>query len=977
MNDPVLLLESSDSSFDASTENTFCDKMHEGRRPLEAGQFVKSFDTMAPYGFFLKPTQRRGQRTRALLVLAGLLGCVACSQTNEAELQASVEKQLQEARVEEASFAVKAFLQRSPESSRGRLLLGRVLVAMGDGAGGETELRRALSAGEPLAGVAADLARALLLQGKPQAVVEFAGTALLAAAATPDLGMQLAEAQQRMGNVPDALDTLAGLARRFPDSAEVAATQIRFKALQAGTPVSMAEVEGVVARHPDHRATLWLLADAKRAMGSPEAVGAYERAITADPRQAGPYSALIQLHAGAGRLDEARRVLSRLQQVAPSNASTLYCAALIDHLDGKSEAARQKIQPLLQLRPAQPAVLFLAGLIERRLGTVAQAETLLAQAVAAMPDNELPRRELARLQLALGKPAEVLSTLKPSLAHDSTDALVWITAAQAEALLGNAKGAASAIARAEKLKPSDAQTRVAFGRALLAQGRADAGLGQLRAAFDSASGPETDLALVLALMARGDPKAGEALDSLTKRYPGVPLIEVLRGQLEESRSDWASARAAYQRALDANPSFATALERLAALDLRDGQPARAFERYAAVAAKDPRASSAMLGAAHFGRLANRPWAESVEWLDKAVAAAPADPNVWLAAIEAHQRRGDIDGALTRAQRAQAALPNEAGIAIGLARAHVASGNGVQALAAVQQAVSAQPRSVAARLEMVRLLSLQKRYATARTHMEEALRLDAASDGVAASQVRLLLDEGRPTEALAYAAARLKAQPRNASAIQLMADAQAATERWKDAVITLRTGLAASPTTALAIRLSAALRRLPSVAEAERFEREWMSTHPADAEFVGRLAVAARARGETDRAVALYRRSLEIEPDAPVMLNNLAQLLLPTAPDEALRLARKATSAQPDAAPLLDTLAQALQATGDTRGAVTAQSMAVELAPREGDFRLSLGRLLIKAGERKKAREELERLASSEPDHPRMAEVRKLLAEIGG
>lgn len=928
-------------------------------------------------GITPRATGAIARRPRLFLAVALGLVLAACSQPDEAELQVAVEKQLREGRHDEAAFAVKAFLQRAPDSGGGRLLLGRVLVAMGDGAGGETELRRALSAGQPMAPVAADLAQALLLQGKPQAVLELATPHQLAAANTPDLGLQLAEAQNRLGRVADALETLGALAQRFPDSADVAVTHLRFKALQTASAVSMTDIEKVVARHPQHRATLWLLADAKRALGSTDAPAAYERAIAADPRQAGPYAALIQLHAGAGRIDEARRVLARLQEVAPSVATTHYCAALVEHLDGKPEAARQRIQPLLQIRPAQAPVLFLAGLIERRLGAVAQAETLLAQAVAAMPDNELPRRELARLQLALGKPAEVLSTLKPSLAQGSTDALVWITAAQAEALVGNPKGAAAAIARADKLKLDDAQTRVAFGHALLAQGRTEAGLGQLRAAFDSASGVETDLALVLALMSRGDAKARDALDTLAQRRPGVPLIEVLRGQMEEARKDGAAARSAYQRALDASPSFVLALERLAALDLREGQPGRAFDRYAAVAAKDPRAASAMLGAAHFGRLAGRPWPESVEWLDKAVAAAPADPAVWLAAIDAHQRRGDADGALARAQRAQAALPADASIAIALGRAHAGNGNLVQALSAVQQAVAAQPRSVAARLEMVRLLSLQKRYSTARTHLDEAMRLDPTSDLVASNQVRLLLDEGRAANAVSYAAERLKAQPRSASAVQLLADAQASTGRWKDAVATLRAGLANTPSTALATRLSAALRRLPNAPEAERFEREWLASHPTDAEFAGRLAVSAQARGETERAVSLYRRALAIEPDAPVLLNNLAQLLLPTAPAEALRLARKAADAQPDSAPLLDTLAQALHATGDTRGAVTAQAMAVDLAPREAAFRLALARLLMAAGERRKAREELERLTTADANHPHTGEARKLLAELGG
>lgn len=65
-----------------------------------------------------------------------------------------------------AIIDAKDVLLKEPDNMRGRLLLGRASIEVGDGLASEKELRRAIDLGAPLPDVAAELARALGSQGK-------------------------------------------------------------------------------------------------------------------------------------------------------------------------------------------------------------------------------------------------------------------------------------------------------------------------------------------------------------------------------------------------------------------------------------------------------------------------------------------------------------------------------------------------------------------------------------------------------------------------------------------------------------------------------------------------------------------------------------------------------------------------------------------------------------------------------------------
>ncbi len=105
-------------------------------------------------------------------------------------------------------------------------------------------------------------------------------------------------------------------------------------------------------------------------------------------------------------------------------------------------------------------------------------------------------------------------------------------------------------------------------------------------------------------------------------------------------------------------------------------------------------------------------------------------------------------------------------------------------------------------------------------------------------------------------------------------------------------------------------------EAESYLSEAHRLRPRDLRVVIQLARTVETLGDASRAESLYRYGLDLSPDSPHFLNNLALLLLsrPESHDEALALATRATESAPTSPAVWRTLARVLERRGDAAAA---------------------------------------------------------------
>jgi len=235
--------------------------------------------------------------------------------------------------------------------------------------------------------------------------------------------------------------------------------------------------------------------------------------------------------------------------------------------------------------------------------------------------------------------------------------------------------------------------------------------------------------------------------------------------------------------------------------------------------------------------------------------------------------------------------------------------------------------------------------------------------------------GNDEAALQVARARQTDQPDAAAGYLLETDYFAAKKQWPQLLAAARKGLKTSPNIDLALRAHGALLALNQPDEAARLAAEWMKSHPDDVGMPLRLGEIAVLRGDFNTARRHYQQALSIEPNNPVLLNNVAWVAGRQGDKAALELAEKAHRLAPQSASIKDTLGVLLIERGKVPEGLELLQAAARMAPQDGAIRLNLARGLIAAGKKQEARRELDQLAALGDRFRGQAEVAQLLKQL--
>lgn len=912
------------------------------------------------------------------LALAGVLA--GCAPSDPSQRLAMVRAHLEQQDVATALIEVKNVVQAHPDLPGGRFWLGRALLAQGDLAGAETELRRAKDLGHPDDEVSPALAELLLARGDAADVVAQYKTLRLAsdqAAAT--LSTLVAQAELQQGRLDDAEATVGNALVLAPQHLPAWVLRAR---------LAMARGDGQTARRiavewqqkaPEAAIVHLLQADLLQRFGGDldASAAAYRQAIALQGRLPEAHLGLVRLELRRQDLKAAEAAAEAMRTALPASPVTLYAQALVAYGQKRYARTREQLQRLLRGGRPSPEVAMLAGMTEWRLGGLVQAESLLTLAVQGLPGDPHPRRELAGLYVQLGRPAEALDTLKPLL-DVPADAGAWRVAGQAHALAGDFRQADAAFARARQLAPADPRIKVDMARVQIARGQAEAGLRELQAAAaDERDGVEAHLALVAAYMRRGDAASAlEVVSGLQQRHPTQVAPDLLRARILVQRGEPAAARQAYEAALAKSAGSLAALEGLATLDVSQGQHDAARRRYEQLLERNPKSTPAMMALADLARRRGDLPDQAAEWVDRAVAADPQNAALWRAAINFHRQSGDAVRALARARAAQSALPDQPEVLAIVSEVQLAAGDRQQAVSTLSRLVQLRPNEADGFNRLARAQLTAGDLNAARRHVTTALRLAPDWPPALRTLQAVMVREQRPSAAGLELARGVQGRlPAQALGWELEGEWHAVQGNWPAAASAFRAAVKKQPSTAVAIRLHDALSKAegtrPAAAE---WARQWLADHPGDAAFVVHLGQAAMAAKDWPSAAARYRQALKLQPGSAALMNDLAYVLVQTHDGEALALAQQAAKAMPFVGEVADTLSRAQEAAGQLGKAIESQTRAVALMPGDPLLRLRLARLHLAAGDKSRAAESLLQLDRQADARIPKEEVQRLLRQ---
>lgn len=562
-------------------------------------------------------------------------------------------------------------------------------------------------------------------------------------------------------------------------------------------------------------------------------------------------------------------------------------------------------------------------------GNLESARSVLAEAQQAQPAFAGALLLNARLKATDKDIPGALFLVEEVLSKDAKNTDAWVL--KGDLLAGGQKDAAAAIAAWRKAVELDPKLYGAHG-AIVEQLLAGGDIAGARAQVDTlkklaANRVETRfLEAQVAASAQEWQAARDAIENVLKVAPDNPLALQIAGVADYQLKSYTTADTFLSRALKAQPGLVLARQTLAALYLRQNEPAKAVEllkplvespqvdgRILALAAEAAKASGDAKGAkALYARAAkaapDNAGVRAVVALAEAaggnaaafteleqLAAADASARTDLALIRARLQQKDIDGALRAIDALQKKQPDKP-IAYQLrGRIALLRNDEKTAVAQFEKAVSLDPKFFPAVASLAALDLRAGRHDAARQRFDELLKADPKNARAMVALAELKARTGaKPEEVVAQVRAAVQAAPGEAAPRVLLVNQLLAQGDTKGALTAARDASAALPNS-LPVMDVLGLAQMASGDSQQAIStfRKLASLQAANPQPLLRLADAQMAAKDRDGAVSSLRKALELKPDLlPAQRGLFDHAQAERKPAEALQIARTVQQQRP-------------------------------------------------------------------------------------
>ena len=667
------------------------------------------------------------------------------------------------------------------------------------------------------------------------------------------------------------------------------------------------ELESLLKNTPCWRASA-LLGDIRRLEGKTiEAIACYKAAFEGNPTSVRAGLPLVRALNHAERYQEATVVLDRLLRLDPSSPTLLPPQIERFAREDDLEGAMAAMKRTLERQPESVPILLDLGNVLLAKRDFAEAEKWLRKAHELDPRNPSVVDRLVFLMDRMGREQEALDLCNAFVAAQPEEPRAYLSRSKHHLLLAHSGKAVEDLEHALTLTPKDKalQKDILIRLGDIAAQRADHDAAAARYRQAAALEPPGSVAreyLVERLLASGRQshlaEASQVAKALLNEGPDNARVHVFMARIDAMDPDSVEqAKQHCRRAIELAPKMSQPHSVLSRIYLGEGDLRRATEEAGRAVACEPGSPAAQLRYVDLLRQQKR-YNEARAVLDNAARSPQqALPVITAGAELAAAERGPRDAArlLEHALAAQGlGAAAESRLRLSLGQYLEEAGNASEAEAQLRKALGLRKDSLDALAALAKLLDSQKRFDETDGLIAKASREDMQkkTDGTDLLRAELLLARRRGPEDLA---------------------------------------------------------------EAERLARRVVAGRPEWAAARHILGKIARERGDTEGAIASYRKALELDCANATIANDLAWLLCQAGqPQEALKLARNAVASDPTDPHFQDTLGEACFQLALYSEAAQAFARCAA-ASSDGKLTLyKLGRCLLKLGKNEEARDALRR-----------------------
>lgn len=921
----------------------------------------------------------RAVKLLAVVVLAlPLFGCSGKQLTPEQQIQKARAYQ-SEGKLQSSVIELKNLLQAHPNNADGRLLLGRVYVELGDGPSAEKELARARNLGIASNEVTLPLAEALLQQQKYKKVIaDIKPDSVKGKSAEAEVHVVRAQAYLGLGKLAAASSSLGEALKLKPSL--VSAEVVRAQLAMAREDLDGARkwVQKALQSAPKSAKAWSVFGDINRLSGKlKESADAYKKAIANEHSRITDRLKLALVEVRMKDYKAATEQLDRVKKKTHHNPGVSYITGLI-HLQKKDYAdAQNSFEDAVRYAPNYLPALIGLGIAHLEQGHYQQAAQYLGQVVANAPRLDAVRLPLAIARYRLKDYSGVESALEPVVVAKKANGPMLRLLVDADLAQGKTEQAITYMKQLVAASPKSTKARIALGLGLMDAGALADGLKQLESA--TKLGPEASQAQILLVLgylkAHHPDKALAAAEQYRKAHPKEAISYNLIGGSYLGLQQLDNAKAAFQKALQVAPGDPASAQNLAKLEIRDGKLEKARELYESVLKVHPKNLRTLLSLAGVERAQGHADAY-VKTLRKAIDGngKALEPRLLLA--QYYVDNGDVAQARTAVRPAQQEYQNAPALMAMNGQIQLAGGQTQGAISTLQSVTSVAPRWPKAHYLLAIAYAAANRPADAASELRRAVSL--APDYVEAriALAKLLLAQNKLEPARKQVSVLSQHHPRMLAVIGLEGDLALQEGKPKEAVAAFRRLAEQAPSTAAMITLAQAQKRAGQAEEATDTLAGWTKEHPEDIASRMALGNLYLERNQLPEAQQEFETVVKASPKNVLALNNLAWLLRKSNPTAALNYARQAVSLAPKAPPVLDTYGMVLLIQGNVDKAVENFGKAANIAPAYAPARYHLALGLVRAGEKKKAKDVLEKLLSKPVENPTKTEARELLKSLG-
>ena len=911
-----------------------------------------------------------------VLLLLSFLSA-GCGDNVPLDVEATAEREHAQGKSQEAIFRLRDLLSRDPTNAAANLLLGRILLEIGNVAAAEEPLSFAYDAERTR-----DKARPLLLR------TWFHSNQLskILDATNPDAEMQSSSDPEVLVLRGSALvkqkklaEATAVFDRIMQDHPEYPAALVGKAQLASarGKPLeAISFLDRTLARSPRLFDAWFLKAEIERSLGDLAAAHkSYGHALDIVPENAAVLLGMAAVEIGQRRYERARATLDSLRKNSAGSPSADYLLAFADFQEGNYKAARDVGIKLLATTPNHVPALVLTGASEFALGSFVDAARHLRGA-AERSGLPLPTVGVFAAALFQSDQAELaLEIAAAGLASAPNDLNLRSVAGEAALHLKRTSLAVEHLSMAVQIEPNSAFRRTRLAVALSAAGALD------RAATEFAMAGKLDrkskkpaIEHVVALIRKNDfTHAGKLLNELSKSSPDASaLVRNLEAAVALGNRDTATARLKLRQALETDSAFSPSALNLARLEINAKNYPKATDLLADLLRKDPNNLPATLAMADLDQRLGASASDIVKRLEKARSAHPQAPEPLLLLAAFHMRNGLPQEAERFAQEARRAAPDRPEVFEMLGTIQLETQDYANAVASFAKLVSFKLGSAEAHYKLGRAQLGVGSRASARLSFQAALGISPSHVDAKVALASMEMDEGNFPRALSLARELQVQTPKSAVGILTEADVHTAAGRYAQAARMYRAAFELSPSPIAALRLHETLLILNRAEEADQHLFGWLKQRPKESIARMYLATSLVQRHQNDLAARLYLEVLEHNSEHEIALSNLAVVLQRMGDPRALEVTMRALKLRPDSATLLDNLARIHFAKNEFSRSQDLWERAVSLAPDSSDMRYRYAVVLEKTGRRRLAVNELRRALETPQAFPGREEAEKLL-----